>query len=337
MTYSYKFLWTKINFKKHYLNICNNVSALKKQNKQVIRKNPCYTMSNKNIITEIIYLIIYLNLKHFNKTYKKFIKYKTSFLINKLKTIKISTSICHDITLEIRAGTGGLEASHFALEILTMYLKLAEKMQWAIKIVNYTSNVKKGIKDASVNIQGLNVFYFFKYESGIHRVQRVPSTDTQGRIHTSTCSVYVIKKKNTYIPIIKSSDLRIDVYRSSGPGGQSVNTTDSAVRIIHIPTKIIVQCQNEKSQIRNRLTALKILYEKLQKQYICNENSKIAKNRKNVIQSGDRSEKIRTYNYIQDRCTDHRSGITEYNLIKMLSGNINSFIVKNIQFIEDKR
>jgi peptide chain release factor 1 len=184
-----------------------------------------------------------------------------------------------------------------------------------------------------VNIKGKNSYDCLKYENGVHRVQRIPSTESQGRIHTSACSIALFPENCFKKITISMNDLRIDVYRASGPGGQSVNTTDSAVRILHIPTGIITQCQNEKSQLRNKIIAMKILKIKLQKFYDNKNNQHRVKERKSLIKSGDRSEKIRTYNFPQDRCTDHRLGITVYNLNKILSGNLSIFILKNKKII----
>ncbi len=230
------------------------------------------------------------------------------------------------IILEIRSGTGGDEASIFAFKISQMYLKFAEKMKWNFEIITSSSNMKGSIKELIVNIQGKTAYEALWFEGGIHRVQRIPITESQGRIHTSACTVVVLPDVvETKIEIL-NADLRIDVYRSSGPGGQSVNTTDSAVRITHIPTGIVVQCQNEKSQMRNKLSAMRVLRARLHQHYYdkINEDKKNA--RKSMIKSGDRSEKIRTYNFQQDRCTDHRYGINVYNLNKLFSGNMEELI-----------
>ena len=278
-----------------------------------------------------------LNYCNISKNMQSHFKYAVTSLSLKLTMTNNIDPQYHNVLLEIRTGTGGLESSLFSSEVFHMYLKLSEKMKWFVKIITYTSNTKKGIKESILKIQGLNVYSYLKYESGIHRVQRIPATESQGRIHTSACSVFVVKDRKKLDPVIKNQDLRIDVFRSSGPGGQSVNTTDSAVRIMHIPTKIITQCQNEKSQVRNKLAALKILQLKLKQYYTSLDNVELSQKRKMAIRSGNRSEKIRTYNFPQDRCTDHRSGITEYNLGKIFSGNLDKFIKKNKEYIDNKK
>jgi len=182
----------------------------------------------------------------------------------------------------------------------------------------------------------VNIYEYTKYESGVHRVQRIPVTESQGRIHTSVCTVVVLHAEIRKKMSIKENELRVDVYRASGPGGQSVNTTDSAVRMTHIPTGIVTQCQNEKSQLRNKMSALKVLEVKLQKHFDDKAKEKQSKERKTLLKSSDRSEKIRTYNFPQDRCTDHRSGVVTYNLSKLMSGDIYNFINKNILALNKK-
>lgn len=235
---------------------------------------------------------------------------------------------CKGIILEIRSGTGGDEASIFAFKISQMYLKFSEKMKWNYEIITSSNNMKGGVKELIVNIHGKLAYEALCYEGGIHRVQRIPITESQGRIHTSACSVVVLPDVTVNKIKIMNADLRIDVYRSSGPGGQSVNTTDSAVRITHIPTGIVVQCQNEKSQIRNKLSAMRVLEARLYQHHYDKINEDKKNTRKSMIKSGDRSEKIRTYNFQQDRCTDHRYGINIYNLNKLFSGNMEELIEK---------
>ena len=224
--------------------------------------------------------------------------------------------------IEIRAGTGGLEASLFASDLFKMYEKVCHKKKWTLEIISISKSEAGGLKEVIANIKGKNIYSLLKYESGVHRVQRVPDTETQGRVHTSAATVAVLPEAEEVDVKIEEKDLRIDVFRSSGPGGQSVNTTDSAVRITHIPSGIVVSPQDEKSQIRNKEKGLKILrsriYE-LERQKIDEERSK---DRRNKIGTGDRSERIRTYNFPQGRVTDHRINLTLHKLDEFLSGEI---------------
>jgi len=251
---------------------------------------------------------------------------KIELQIIKLLKEKEDIPKCKGIILEVRSGTGGDEASIFAFKISQMYLKFAEKMKWNFEIITSSTNMKGSIKELIVNIQGKLAYEALCFEGGIHRVQRIPITESQGRIHTSACTVVVLPDIIEDKIEIVNADLRIDVYRSSGPGGQSVNTTDSAVRITHIPTGTVVQCQNEKSQIRNKLSAMRVLRARLHQHYYDKINEDKKNVRKSMIKSGDRSEKIRTYNFQQDRCTDHRYGINIYNLNKLFSGNMEELI-----------
>ncbi|HRI52700.1 MAG TPA: peptide chain release factor 1 [Pseudomonadota bacterium] len=234
-----------------------------------------------------------------------------------------------NIVLEIRAGTGGEEASLFAADLFRMYSRYAERKRWRVEILNLSESSAGGIKEAVALITaaaGGKVFSELKYESGVHRVQRVPETEAQGRIHTSAATVAVLAEAEEVDVRIEDKDLRIEVMRSGGPGGQSVNTTDSAVQIMHIPTGIIVRCQQEKSQHKNRATAMRILRSKLLE--IEREKQETAERdaRRAQVKSGDRSEKIRTYNFPQDRITDHRIGLTKHNLPKVMDGDIQEII-----------
>ena len=228
--------------------------------------------------------------------------------------------------LEIRAGTGGDEAALFAADLFRMYQRYAARMGWKFEVLSLSENGVGGYKDAQAEITGHGVFARMKFESGVHRVQRVPETETQGRIHTSAATVAVLPEAEEVDIKIEDKDLRIDVFRSSGPGGQSVNTTDSAVRIVHIPTGLIVQQQDEKSQHKNKAKALKVLRARLYEM----ERERLAKeraaSRKEQIGSGDRSERIRTYNFPQSRVTDHRIGLTTHNLDLVMAGDLNAFI-----------
>ncbi len=232
--------------------------------------------------------------------------------------------------IEIRAGTGGLEASLFASDLFKMYEKVSQKKNWNLEIISISKSDAGGLKEVIASIKGRNIYSILKYESGVHRVQRVPDTETQGRVHTSAATVAVLPEAEEVDVKIEEKDLRIDVFRSSGPGGQSVNTTDSAVRITHIPTGIVVSQQDEKSQIRNKEKGLKILrsriYE-LERQKIDEERSK---DRKNKIGTGDRSERIRTYNFPQGRITDHRINLTLHKLDEFLEGEVFDDVIENL-------
>ena len=232
--------------------------------------------------------------------------------------------------IEIRAGTGGLEASLFAADLFKMYEKVSNKKKWILELISISKSDAGGLKEVIANIKGENIYSALKFESGVHRVQRVPETETQGRVHTSAATVAVLPEAEDVDVKLDDKDLRIDVFRSSGPGGQSVNTTDSAVRITHIPSGIVVSQQDEKSQIRNKEKGLKILrarvYE-LERKKIDDQRSK---DRKNKIGSGDRSERIRTYNFPQGRVTDHRINLTLHKLEEFMEGEIFDEIVENL-------
>ena len=232
--------------------------------------------------------------------------------------------------IEIRAGTGGLEASLFASDLYKMYEKVSQKKNWNIEIISISKSDAGGLKEIIAVIKGKNIYSSLKYESGVHRVQRVPDTETQGRVHTSAATVAVLPEAEDLDIKIDEKDLRIDVFRSSGPGGQSVNTTDSAVRITHLPTGIVVSQQDEKSQIRNKEKGLKILRSRIydfERQKIDQERSK---DRKSKIGTGDRSERIRTYNYPQGRVTDHRINLTLHKLEEFMEGEIFDEMVENL-------
>ena len=228
--------------------------------------------------------------------------------------------------LEIRAGTGGDEASLFAADLFSMYQKFSDINNWKFEILSISETGLKGIKEVICNISGYNVFSKLKFESGVHRVQRVPSTESSGRVHTSAATVAVLPEAEEVDINIEDKDLRIDVFRSSGPGGQSVNTTDSAVRITHLPSGIVVSQQDEKSQHKNKAKALKILRSRILDNEIQEKNKQRSLERKSQVGSGDRSERIRTYNFPQGRVSDHRINLTLYNLAEVLEGNLDDLI-----------
>ncbi len=225
-----------------------------------------------------------------------------------------------NVILEVRAGTGGDEAGLFASNLFSMYEKLSIKNKWKFEVMEVSETSVGGYKEAQANILGNGVFGRLKYESGVHRVQRVPTTETSGRIHTSAATVAVLPEAEDLEIVIEEKDLRIDVFRSSGPGGQSVNTTDSAVRITHIPSGIVVSQQDEKSQHKNRAKAMKILQSRLYEAERQKQQDERSSTRKNQVGSGDRSERIRTYNFPQGRVTDHRINLTLHKLEKVLTG-----------------
>jgi len=226
------------------------------------------------------------------------------------------------VVLEIRAGTGGDEAALFAGDLFRMYNRFAETNRWKVEIISASESSVGGFKEVVALVEGQGVYAKLKYESGAHRVQRVPDTETQGRIHTSACTVAVLPEAEDIDIDINPTDLKIDVYRSSGAGGQHVNTTDSAVRITHLPTGIVVACQEERSQIKNRAKAMKVLKSRMYDVMVSEQNAKMAADRKLQVGSGDRSERIRTYNFPQGRMTDHRIGLTLYRLDAIMAGDI---------------
>jgi len=231
-----------------------------------------------------------------------------------------------NVLIEIRAGTGGEEASLFANDLFRMYSKYAENRSWKIEIMNHHTTGVGGLKEIVAMIHGKGAYNRFKYESGTHRVQRVPTTETQGRIHTSAVTVAVLPEAEEVEVHIDQSEIKVDVYRSTGPGGQSVNTTDSAVRITHLPTGLVVTCQDEKSQLKNKNRAMKVLRARLLDSKIREQNEKRSEERKSQIGSGDRSERIRTYNFPRGRVTDHRIGLTLYKLESIMQGDIDDII-----------
>jgi peptide chain release factor 1 len=231
-----------------------------------------------------------------------------------------------DAMIEVRAGTGGEEATLFASELLRMYTRYAERHGWRIELIDVSPSDSGGVREAVALVHGDGAFGVLRHESGVHRVQRVPQTESQGRIHTSAATVAVLPEAEEVDVEIDENDLKIDVFRSSGPGGQSVNTTDSAVRITHVPSGVVVQCQDEKSQHKNKAKALKVLRSRLLDRRIAEQQAERAQSRKAQVGTGDRSAKIRTYNFPQGRVTDHRINVTLYKLDGVLDGDLEELI-----------
>ena len=236
--------------------------------------------------------------------------------------------------VEIRAGTGGLEASLFCSDLFKMYEKVCSKKKWKLEIINISKSEAGGFKEVIFSVNGDDIYSYLKYESGVHRVQRIPETETQGRVHTSAATVAVLPEAEDVDVEIKDSDLRIDVFRAGGPGGQSVNTTDSAVRITHIPSGVVVSQQDEKSQHKNKAKALKILRSRVYEAEKRKKDQERSSNRRSQIGSGDRSERIRTYNFPQGRVTDHRINLTLHKLDEFLSGEIHEEMNQELRLKE---
>ncbi len=300
-----------INYAKEYLNFQNETEELSN------------IINDKNSDTEI---------KEFANTELE--NLKKNFISNE-KKIKLfllpkDQADSRNAIIEIRAGTGGLEASLFASDLYKMYEKVCQKKRWNIEIISISKSDAGGLKEVIAIIKGKNIYSSLKYESGVHRVQRVPDTETQGRVHTSAATVAVLPEAEDLDIKLDDKDIRIDVFRSSGPGGQSVNTTDSAVRITHIPTGIVVSQQDEKSQIRNKEKGMKILRSRIydfERQKIDQERSR---DRKSKIGSGDRSERIRTYNFPQGRVTDHRINLTLHKLEEFMEGEVFDEMIESL-------
>ena len=264
-------------------------------------------------------------------------KVKREELDEKIKLLLLPKDENDDrnVILEIRSGAGGEEASLFGGVLLRMYSMYAESKRWKVEILSINETELGGVKEASIRINGKGAYSKFKYESGVHRVQRVPETESSGRIHTSTATVAVLPEHEEVDIELNEKDLQIDVYRSGGAGGQHVNTTDSAVRITHIPTGIVVACQDERSQLKNREKAMSIMRSKLYDHFQMQLDQEYAQNRRNQVGTGDRSERIRTYNYPQSRLTDHRINYTIYNLEAFLNGDLDD-LISNLSVVEQK-
>ncbi|HUO60645.1 MAG TPA: peptide chain release factor 1 [Candidatus Acidoferrales bacterium] len=242
-----------------------------------------------------------------------------------------------NVVLEIRAGTGGDEATLFAAEIFRMYMRYAESRRWKVEVLSSSESSVGGLKEVIAIIEGQRVYSQLKYESGVHRVQRVPATETQGRVHTSAITVAVMPEAEEVDIKIEAKDIRIDTFCSSGPGGQSVNTTYSAVRITHLPTNTVVSCQDEKSQIKNREKAMRVLRARLYEVEQAKQQEALAKERKSMVGSGDRSEKIRTYNFPQNRVTDHRIGLTLHQLGDVMDGKLQPLVEALVTHFQAER
>ena len=261
---------------------------------------------------------------------------KKTIFENKLKIFLLPKDEDDDknAIVEIRAGTGGLEASLFCADLFKMYEKVCSKKKWQIEIINISKSEAGGYKEVIFSVNGNDIYSYLKYESGVHRVQRIPKTETQGRVHTSAATVAVLPEAEEVDIQIKDADLRIDVFRAGGPGGQSVNTTDSAVRITHIPSGVVVSQQDEKSQHKNKAKALKILRSRVYEAEKRKRDQERSSNRRNQIGSGDRSERIRTYNFPQGRVTDHRINLTLHKLEEFLSGEIHEEMNEQLRLKE---
>jgi peptide chain release factor 1 len=264
------------------------------------------------------------------------LKQKKNNYTNKLKIFLLpkDEDDSKNAIVEIRAGTGGLEASLFCADLFKMYEKVCSKKKWKLEIINISKSEAGGFKEVIFLVNGNDIYSYLKYESGVHRVQRVPETETQGRVHTSAATVAVLPEAEEVDIQIKESDLRVDVFRAGGPGGQSVNTTDSAVRITHLPTGVVVSQQDEKSQHKNKAKALKILRSRVYEAEKRKKDQERADNRKSQIGSGDRSERIRTYNFPQGRVTDHRINLTLHKLEQFLNGEIHEEMNEGLRLKE---
>jgi peptide chain release factor 1 len=242
-----------------------------------------------------------------------------------------------DAIVEIRAGTGGDEAALFAADLFRMYTRFCERRGWKVEVLELSDGTLGGLKEAIFAVRGPKAYGTLRYESGVHRVQRVPATEAQGRIHTSAATVAILPEAEELDVKIEDKDLRIDVFRSQGPGGQSVNTTDSAVRITHLPTNLVVQCQDQKSQLQNKIKAMEVLRSRLLDRIVAEQESARARERRAMVGTGDRSAKIRTYNFPQNRVTDHRIGFSVHNLSDVMNGELDDVIAALRQAGEKER
>ena len=253
---------------------------------------------------------------------------KRGKLEEELKTllVPVDPNDSKNVIVEIRAGTGGEEAALFAADLYRMYSRYAERKGWTLEVIDFSDTGIGGFKEIIFGLSGKGVYGVMKYESGVHRVQRVPETEASGRIHTSAASVAVLPEAEDVEVDINQNDLRVDVYRAGGHGGQNVNKVETAIRITHIPTGIVVQCQDERSQLKNKMKAMKVLRARLYERALEQKNAEVVAQRRSMVRSGDRSDKIRTYNFPQNRVTDHRIGLTLYNLSEIVDGNIDGLV-----------
>ena len=313
---------------KEYSSLGNIISVAKEYvNFETQKKDLEEIIKDKSNDTEILELA--------EKDLKE-IKLKKEKYENELKIFLLPKDEDDDknAIVEIRAGTGGLEASLFCADLYKMYEKVCLKKKWQLEIINISKSEAGGFKEVIFSVNGNDIYSYLKYESGVHRVQRIPKTETQGRVHTSAATVAVLPEAEELDIQIKDSDLRIDVFRAGGPGGQSVNTTDSAVRITHLPSGVVVSQQDEKSQHKNKAKALKILRSRVYEAEKRKKDQERSSNRRNQIGSGDRSERIRTYNYPQGRVTDHRINLTLHKLEEFLSGEIHEEMNEQLRLKE---
>ena len=301
---------------KEYSNLGNIISIAKEyMNFEVVKKDLEQILQDKSSDLEIIEMAK-KDLEEMESKRKRYENQLKIFLLPK------DEDDSKNAIVEIRAGTGGLEASLFCADLFKMYEKVCSKKKWKIEIISISKSEAGGFKEIIFSVNGNDIYSYLKYESGVHRVQRIPETETQGRVHTSAATVAVLPEAEEVDIQIKDSDLRVDVFRSGGPGGQSVNTTDSAVRITHIPSGIVVSQQDEKSQHKNKSKALKILRSRVYELEKRKKDQERSSNRRSQIGSGDRSERIRTYNFPQGRVTDHRINLTLHKLDEFLSGEV---------------
>ncbi len=313
---------------KEYSNLKSIITAAKEYfNFEIKEKDLDQIIEDKDNDPEIIEMAEkdLTDLKNKNKEYENELKI---FLLPK------DSDDEKNVIVEIRAGTGGLEASLFCSDLFKMYEKVCSKKNWKLEIINISKSDAGGFKEVIFSVNGSDIYSYLKYESGVHRVQRIPETETQGRVHTSAATVAVLPEAEEVDIKIKESDLRIDVFRAGGPGGQSVNTTDSAVRITHIPSGVVVSQQDEKSQHKNKAKALKILRSRVYEAEKRKKDQERSDNRRNQIGSGDRSERIRTYNFPQGRVTDHRINLTLHKLNEFLSGEIHDEMNQELRLKE---
>ncbi len=309
---------------KEYSDLNEIVESAKKHLSYENDKNELEKILNDNNSDEELIKMAQVELSNLNLLFNKNEKKLKLFLLPKDEADKKNAII------EIRAGTGGLEASLFAGDLFKMYEKVCHKKKWSLELISISRSDAGGLKEVIASIKGNNIYSTLKYESGVHRVQRVPDTETQGRVHTSAATVAVLPEAEEVDLKINESDLRIDVFRAGGPGGQSVNTTDSAVRITHVPTGLSVSQQDEKSQHKNKAKGMKILRARLYELERSRINQERSADRKSKIGSGDRSERIRTYNFPQGRVTDHRINLTLHKLEEFLEGEVFDEIIESL-------